>query len=308
MAATRRTTGALPTRGTLAGPRGAACAGAVFLLLAIAAGCGGPNTAPAPQTQHQPPAKPDAAKRTSPVTAADTSTAAGTGTSKPQALIEHRFDVSLKREGDRTPEGFIPLTLDDFEFFGPDAASQRSAWSEGDAVIRTSGRPRGYAYTRRAFRDFDLQFEYRFPENRPDDGTDPNTGTLLFLTGRHRVWPACLEAQGKFSEMAAIKSNSRDVTVEVTDDAEARRTARRAVGEWNAIRIEVRGGAVRTFLNGRPIAACKPTPLVAGPIGLQSEGFAVEFRNLQIRPLPFDVHQDHSRPSAGNSPDPSQSE
>lgn len=218
------------------------------------------------------------------------------------ATIEHRFDIPLSRENERDAQGFIPLTLADFEFFGPDVESQRAAWSERDGILVTTGRPRGYAYTRRAFENFDLQFEYRFPENLPEDGTDPNTGVLLFLTGPHRVWPACLEVQGKFSETAGIKSNSRDVTVEASDDDQARTAARRPVGQWNTIRIEARGGRLRTFLNGRPIATCKPTPLVAGPIGLQSEGFAVEFRGLRIRPLPSDRDAGAPRPAASAPP------
>ncbi|RMG35526.1 MAG: DUF1080 domain-containing protein [Planctomycetota bacterium] len=200
-------------------------------------------------------------------------------------MITHRFDVQLSRQNEADAEGFVPLTLADFDFFGPDAEAQRAAWSERNGVIVTGGRPRGYAYTRRAFRDFVLRLEYRFPRNRPDDGTDPNTGVLLFLTGPHRVWPACLEAQGKFSEMATIKSNSRDVAVVVTDDARARSAVRRPVGRWNALRIVARGGALRTYLNDRLIASSRPTSLVAGPIGLQSEGFAVEFRGLRIREL-----------------------
>ena len=77
--------------------------------------------------------------------------------------------------------------------------------------------------------DFTLAYEYRFPKAdsmSEEDRPNCNTGCLLFITGEDKVWPRCLEVQGKWSETASIKSNARDVQVKTTLDESARDAAR----------------------------------------------------------------------------------
>ena len=132
---------------------------------------------------------------------------------------------------------------------------------------------------------FTLAYEYRFP-NAPDmpEGERPNcnTGCLLFITGEDKVWPRCLEVQGKWSETASIKSNARDVEVTSTLDEPARDAARKPPGAWNRVEIVSRGGALTVSLNGVEVATSEPTELIRGRIGFQAEGFPVEFRDVRI--------------------------
>ena len=133
--------------------------------------------------------------------------------------------------------------------------------------------------------DFTVSYEYRFSEagSMPEDERQNcNTGCLLFITGEDKVWPRCLEVQGKWSETASIKSNARDVTVETTLDERARDAARKPPGEWNQVKIVSRGGALTVSLNGVQVATSEPTELTRGRIGFQAEGFPVEFRNVRI--------------------------
>ncbi len=84
--------------------------------------------------------------------------------------------------------------------------------------------------------------------------------------------------------MGQVKSNARDLSVQVSlDDEAAREEARNPVGEWNSIEITSKDGAVTASLNGTKISACEPGELKSGRIGLQAEDYAVEFRNLRIR-------------------------
>ena len=112
---------------------------------------------------------------------------------------------------------------------------------------------------------------------------EANTGVLVFITGDDKIWPKCLEVQGKWSELGHIKSNAKDVTVEVRDDQAAREQARKPVGEWNSLEIVSKDGALTSYLNGTKIAESDPTELREGRIGLQAERFDVEFRNVRIR-------------------------
>jgi hypothetical protein len=178
-----------------------------------------------------------------------------------------------------------PLRLADCEAFPPEALE---SWSSGQpGTFITTGRPRGYLYTRERFSDFTLTLEYRFvrPETVREEADldDRNTGILIYVPEEHGIWPRSLEVQGRHDQMAGIKSNAPDLQVVVTrDDESLRQLARRPVGEWNRIRIESRGGRLQTWLNGVKIAETLPGELRAGHIGFQSEGHEVHFRDVGI--------------------------
>ncbi len=189
---------------------------------------------------------------------------------------------------DNTPfeleEGFTQLTLSDFEVFTKPGASGSGTWSERDEVIHSTGSPRGYLYSRKPHSNFTLRLEYRFPNSEGDvDEAKVNTGVLVYVTGPHRIWPKCLEVQGKHVEMAHIKSNARDVVIEAKDDEAARESARQPVGYWNRLEIVSKDGSLTSTLNGKRICESLPGELTEGTFGLQAEDFAVDFRRLRIR-------------------------
>lgn len=183
-----------------------------------------------------------------------------------------------------TPEeGFRVLTLADFEHFPTDA----NTWSEKNGVLICNGKPKGYAYTREEFTNFTLRCEFRFvPDGAPPDAEAAqkfNTGFMIDIQEPHKVWPASLEVQGRFDEMASIKSNGGVPALTINDDATAREAARLPVGLWNAVEIVSHDGAISSTLNGLVICTSQPGELKSGKLGLQSEGFTVWFRNLRVR-------------------------
>ena len=183
-------------------------------------------------------------------------------------------------------EGFVPIYADDLEFHVTEKAGGGVGLSGEGEVFALKGNIRAYAYTKKPYRNFTLRFDYRWPaasELPEAERAEANTGVLVFITGEHKVWPRCLEVQGKWSEMGHIKSNARDVMVEVRDDEAAREKARKPVGEWNRVEIVAKDGALVSTLNGTKIAESGPTELVEGPIGFQAERYDVEFRDVRVR-------------------------
>jgi Domain of Unknown Function (DUF1080) len=179
-------------------------------------------------------------------------------------------------------DGFELLKLADFDAFG----AEPDTWSATDEGLKCSGKPRGYLYSRQPFQNFTLRLEYRFP--RPEKLKDEakfkgNTGFLIYISGEHKLWPVCLEVQGKHVQMAAIKENGGAEPVKATDDDNARQKARHAVGEWNRIEIMSRDGALTVALNDTPISTCEPDFLSEGPIGIQAEDHPFEVRRIRIR-------------------------
>lgn len=196
-------------------------------------------------------------------------------------LPEKTIDSLFKVE-----KGYEVLSLEDFEEFQAKSKQpvEEPTWSEKSGIISCTGNPRGYLYSKKNHGNFSLRLEYRFPESS-EKNENPNTGILIYITGENKIWPRCLEVQGKFEEMAQIKSNTREVTLEVTDNQKAREMARRPIGEWNSIEVLSKDGQVTSILNGTRIASCKPSEMTEGFIGIQSEGDAVEFRNIRVQKL-----------------------
>ena len=186
-----------------------------------------------------------------------------------------------------TPEeGFRLIALSDFEFFHPDGVKPDTWTSNGNTII-CKGEPRGYAYTRESYRDFTLRFDFRFEPKKkklaPEKLPQSNTGVLLYITGEHKQWPRSLEVQGKHVEMGQVRPNGGAAAVVMTDREDVRQQARKPVGEWNTLEIVSRGGAISVTLNGQAVCESQPGELMEGPIGFQSEGFEVHFRNLRVR-------------------------
>ena len=68
-----------------------------------------------------------------------------------------------------------------------------------------------------------------------------------------------------------------------TFDAEASAKARKPVGQFNRVEIEVRGGDMTIRLNGVVVSTVGDCELTEGPIGLQSEGAETYWKNIRIR-------------------------
>ena len=62
--------------------------------------------------------------------------------------------------------------------------------------------------------------------------------------------------------------------------------AEKSGGEWNRVEILAQGGNYTVWMNGRQINQATGAEVVAGPIGLQSEGGEIHFRRATLTPLP----------------------
>lgn len=237
-----------------------------LFLASLIFGCRGEVPAPAPALPAESSEKQSTAKHSE--------TSASDNSRTPDVEADQPFEL----EAD-----FRLLTLEDFEQFGAESETWKSL-ADGFAC---SGKPRGYLYSKQPYQDFTWRFDYRFPrpEKLKDDSKfKGNTGFLVYITGEHKLWPICLEVQGKHIQMAAVKENGGAQPVTVADDDSARQRARAPVGQWNAIEIVSKEGELRVSLNGIMIAQSKPDFLSEGLIGVQSEDHPFEVRRMRIRP------------------------
>lgn len=56
-------------------------------------------------------------------------------------------------------------------------------------------------------------------------------------------------------------------------------------GEWNTLEITARGGVLTLWVNGAVTCKYENCGVPQGHIGLEGEGYRIEFRNLKVKPL-----------------------
>jgi hypothetical protein len=164
-------------------------------------------------------------------------------------------------------------------------APAASIWSVTNGVIVCQGKPNGYARTLQTYRGYQLHAEWRFP-------TGPgNSGVFLHINPPDKVWATCLEVQLLSGSAGEIRCNGGSRVQELTSTtsiAVPRRqpSSEKPIGEWNQCDIVCRSNTVNVRINGVLQNEVTGSSASSGAIGLQAEGKLVEFRNLELEPLP----------------------
>ena len=166
-------------------------------------------------------------------------------------------------------------------------------WSVVDGAIRTTGTPFGYLRTKRAdFADFKLKLEYRWWR----ETKHPNSGVFVRLASETGSFvPKCYENQLEGKSVCSVFALGGSVLDGVAprtpyDPADALSgvaavpakapSAEKPFGEWNSLEVEVKGDEIVSRLNGVEMNRVRGVKTAKGAIALQSEGGAVEFRNI----------------------------
>jgi hypothetical protein len=172
-----------------------------------------------------------------------------------------------------------------------------------NGMLVSLGKPEGHLVTDAAYRDYRLVVEYRFP------GKGGNCGVLVHASrprALYKMFPQSIEVQmmsGDAGDFWCIQEN-----IEVPDmetrrprkatekwggaEGDARRIlnltdgSEKPLGEWNTMVIEARGRGVKVWVNGTVVNDGTNATADRGKIALQAEGTEVEFRKVEIGPLP----------------------
>ena len=141
-------------------------------------------------------------------------------------------------------------------------------WKVKDGVIALAGGMRPHLVTSQAFADFEMKFEWRALKEKYNSG----------------FYIRCKPDAGN-NQIRVDKGTEGAFLVGRIIGAKAVPELQRAVGEWNEWRVLVKGEKISLWCNGK--LAWEGTGLQPerGHIGLQAEGVALEFRNLQLREM-----------------------
>ena len=217
------------------------------------------------------------------------------------------LDHHEKGEPKPDADGFVAL----FDGETLDGWTQQNGWAtyrieqmDGTPVIvgRTApGSPNSFLRTAESYGDFILEYEV-WLGNADGDKPYMNSGVQIRSNGKGedadedgfgdgRVNGPQIEIEAAPGDAAYIYSEGTGrgwlVPMDEHDTPDLFQN-----GEWNRFRVEARGDAIKTFLNGEPVAdLTDPESPREGFIGLQVHSFGgphpaeVRWRKLRIKPL-----------------------
>lgn len=153
-----------------------------------------------------------------------------------------------------------------------------------DGVIHLSGKF-GYIQTKDIYSDYTLEFEWRWVD------TASNSGVFVYVQSPFKEWPVCYECQlmagnaGDIINMPGASSAEYRANPESIIVKKYNPSNEKPVGEWNQGQIVADGHTMTVFINGVLQNKITETTYTSGHIALQSEGKAVEFRNVRLTQL-----------------------
>lgn len=186
-------------------------------------------------------------------------------------------------------DGFVSLMprANVSEHWTVEGKAPADAWYVlGDGSIGCTGQPNGFLRSKKKYRNFVLRAEWRFQEGwQAKAGGDdwPNAGFFIHAQDVRDGWPVSLEVQGYFGEAGSVfgvrggKVTGAKRGPFVKD--------RPKFGSWDKYEITSKNGKVSVVLNGVLVNEGTDVWPVDGNICLQSEGWPVFYRNVEIKEL-----------------------
>ena len=186
-------------------------------------------------------------------------------------------------------DGFVSLipqhSLD--EHWTVEGETPAEAWTLRDEVIATTGQPNGFLRSRKKYRNFILRADWRFQKGwkAPKTGNEwPNAGFFIHAGPIDNGWPMSLEVQGYFGEAGSLFG------VRGGKITGAKRgpfvKERPEFGSWDHYEITSINGTVTVKLNGVVVNQGTGAFPEEGNVCLQSEGWPVYYRIVEIKELP----------------------
>ncbi len=155
-----------------------------------------------------------------------------------------------------------------------------------DGAIQVTGEPFGYIYTDKSFKNYVIRYDWTYPKDQPEK-TTMNSGLLLHIQSPHKIWPKSVEAQGRYKDHGKFFfiGFDKEAKKEQKFDESAQQKALKPAYEWNTTEATCRAdGTITVRINGVIVTEGR-SELTEGPIGFQSEGARIHFRNIKIKSM-----------------------
>ena len=174
-------------------------------------------------------------------------------------------------------EIFNGKDLSNWEFvLENDAAPANEVYTVSDGVITIAGEPLGYMYTKEKYRNYTLEMEYRWAENAS------NSGIFVLIEDPKNPFPNGIECQLKAEQAGDfVLLGGSDLNEYTLPEGATERPAFAVIAELNKAKIVVLDGDITVYIND-VLQNRATSNVMEGHIGLQSEGEAIQFKNIVI--------------------------
>jgi hypothetical protein len=179
----------------------------------------------------------------------------------------------------------------------------RDSFVVRDGLLVSMGKPEGHLLTRETYRNYRLEVEYRFP------GQAGNCGVLVHASrprALYKMFPQSIEVQMHSGDAGDFWVIQEDIKVQDMEkrrprqagekwggaEGDARRIlnltdrSEKPLGQWNTMVVEARDRTIKVWVNGDLVNEGFEATADRGKIALQAEGTEVEFRRVDLAPLP----------------------
>jgi Domain of Unknown Function (DUF1080) len=167
--------------------------------------------------------------------------------------------------------------IQDFDSVAPAAlttlenqARSRATWSIADGHLEAHGGG-GALFSPQAWEDYDAEVNIMFP-----DGAD-NDAAILFRANDARNWYQMRIDASRVRLMAFVEGRLR--TTATAEFAGVR------PGRWHRLKVEVRGTAVKGYVDGALLLRYNGVQLAAGAVGVMQDDVRVRYADLVVRPI-----------------------
>ena len=136
----------------------------------------------------------------------------------------------------------------------------------------------------REYKDFILHVEWRFARAEGKEQPRYNSGVFVRASADGEYF-----VQGQLGGgpnvwlFADYPVDGKKQRVNLRDQTKAERT--HPAGQWNVFEMTVKGPTVSLWVNGETIGSYDKVPVEKGYIGLEAEGFYIEFGNVKLKEL-----------------------
>ncbi len=192
---------------------------------------------------------------------------------------------------------FNGKNLDGWKAFLVEPGVQKEdVWSVQEGILICKGEPLGYLYTEGKYTNFRLLVEWRWaPDTEPG-----NSGVLMRISGEPKGIPRAIEAQlksGNAGDLYGFHGLKIDGAADRKQEAQGHEllgdyfgvsrieSNEHDPGQWNTYDIVLDGPNIAVSVNGKKVNEATNAEVLAGSVGLQSEGGEIHFRKVQLKPL-----------------------
>lgn len=183
--------------------------------------------------------------------------------------------------------GFVQLfngkNLDGWKaFLKGEKADPATTFFVANGQIQATG-ALGYLFTTNSYKNYVLRYRWAFPKDLSEK-TSMNSGLLMHIQEPHKVWPHSVEVQGRHQDHGKLFFIGLALNGKASQkfDENAQKKALKAPHEWQTTEVTSQDGKIEVRLNGTLVATGE-SPLTSGPIGFQSEGARIFFKDIQIK-------------------------